>query len=442
MAIKSRGDSEVIILVPKEKIKNFPDKPGVYLMKDQQGHVIYVGKALSLRKRVRSYFLKFQPSIKTQIMLSYVRDIGHIETACEYDALILESNLIKQYKPRFNITLKDDKSFPYIKITREKFPRVFIGRRRKAEEDTGPSTKSLRIDPSTTLRVDYFGPYTSSKLLRRALKILRKSFPFCTCRRFPKKACLHYHLGLCAGPCQKKASKKAYLKIIKGLEDFLLKKDTELIDELSFKMRELVRCEKFEEAANVREQLEALSLFISLKKIDARKTFSLDEDLLKLGFKKEPLIVEAFDISNIGSNQTVGSMAYFYKGRPDKNNYRRFKIKTVAGIDDYAMIQEVVRRRYERLLLEKEKMPDLIIIDGGRGHLDAACVVLETLRLNIPMIAIAKRQELIYTISHRGPIKLAGDSKVLQLIQRARDEAHRFALKYHHLLRKKDAFEE
>lgn len=423
MVIEGRRDRKVVILVPKEKVKNFPDKPGVYLMKDRQGHLIYVGKALSLKKRVGSYFLKFQPSIKTQIMLSYVEDIGHIETPCEYDALILESNLIKQYKPRFNIALKDDKSFPYIKITREKFPRVFIGRRRKGDEDA-----------------DYFGPYMSAKLLRRALKVLRKSFPFCTCRRFPKKACLHYHLGLCAGPCQKKISKKAYLEVIKGLEDFLMKKDTELIDELSFKMRKLAKREKFEEAAKVRDQLEALSLLISLKKIDARKTFGLDEDLLKLGLKKEPLAVEAFDISNIGTNQTVGSMVYFYKGRPDKNNYRRFKIKTVAGIDDYAMIQEVVRRRYERLLLEKEKMPDLIVIDGGMGHLDAAHAVLETLGLNIPMIGIAKSQELIYTVSHRGPIKLARASKILQLIQRARDEAHRFALKYHHLLRKKDAF--
>ncbi len=411
-------------MVTKEKVKNFPDSPGVYLMKDKEGRVIYCGKALSLKKRVGSYFLKLPGLIKTQIMLTYADSIEYISTPSEHDALILESELIKKYQPRFNMALKDDKSFPYIKVTREDLPKVSIGRRKSSEKS-----------------VDYFGPYTSAKLLRRAVNILRKSFPFCTCRRPPKRVCLNYHLGLCAGPYQKKISKTKYLEIIKGFEDFLMKKDSELIDELSAKMRRMVNKEKFEEAARVRDNLEALSLLISLKKIDARQILALDSDFKRLGLNKEPLRIEAFDVSNIAGNLAVGSMVSFYKGRPDKNNYRRFKIRTVSGIDDYAMIREVVSRRYGRLLSESKKMPDLIVIDGGAGHLEAAQKALKTMHLNIPIIAIAKSQELIYTVKDKNPVNLGRDSVVLQLVQRLRDEAHRFALKYHHLLRKKDTFE-
>ncbi len=409
-------------MVKKEVIKDFPDAPGIYIMKDKEGEVEYVGKALSLKKRLRSYFSK-QDSIKTQIMLNLIKEIEFRQTASEHDALILEAKLIKEYQPRFNTILKDDKSFPYIKITREDIPRVFIGRKRKTEGT-----------------VDYFGPYTSAKLLRRALNTLRHSFPFCTCRRPRKKPCLNYHLGLCAGPCHKKISKKGYLDIIKGLQDFLLKKDPELIEELSVKLRGLVREERFEEAARARDQLQALSLLISLKKIDAKKVLNLETGFQRLGLKKEPVRVEAFDISNIGVKFSVGSMVSFYRGKPDKNNYRRFKIKTVAGIDDYAMIREVVYRRYRRLSSEGAKMPDLIIIDGGAGHLQAAREALLRLALDIPIIAIAKSQDLLYTIRNKGPVKLAPQSGALRLIQRVRNEAHRFALNYHQLLRKKDAF--
>ncbi|MFH0940878.1 MAG: excinuclease ABC subunit UvrC [Candidatus Omnitrophota bacterium] len=410
-------------MVAKEKIKNFPDAPGVYLMKDGKGRVIYVGKALSLKKRVRSYFLRSQPSVKTQIMLSYCRAIGHIATPSEHDALIMEADLIKQYKPRFNISLKDDKSYPYIKITKEDLPRVFIGRRKKSAEN-----------------VDHFGPYTSSNLLRRALTILRKSFPFCTCRKFPKKVCLNYHMGLCAGPYQKKISKRAYRDIIKALGDFLTKRDSDLIDDLSLKMRDLVRAEKFEEAARLRDSLEALSILVSLKKTNAGLSPDIMDDLEALGLDKEPARIEAFDISDIGGSLAVGSMVSFHNGKPDKGNYRRFKIKTVSGSDDYAMIREVVRRRYVRLVMEFAQKPDLIVIDGGLGHLEAARCVLKALDLKLPIIAIAKSEELIYTVKHKNPVKLSADSGIFRVIQRARDEAHRFALKYHHLLRTKHAF--
>lgn len=411
-------------MVTKEAIKGFPDSPGVYLMKEAGGAIIYVGKALSLKKRVSSYFLKHPSDVKTQVMLSYVRRIEFQKTSSEYEALLLEARLIGLYKPRFNVILKDDKSFPYVKITQGDIPRVFIGRRKKGE--TG---------------YDYFGPYTSAKLLRQALKVLRKSFPYGTCRKFPKRACLNYHLHLCAAPCAGKTSRKRYRDIIRGLEDFLTKKDDELIEDLSVQMRALVEKEKFEEAARVRDQLEALTLLIPLKKGDSGAP-ALSRDFEKIGLKKQPRRVEAFDISNISGEEAVGSMVSFYDGVPDKDHYRRFKVRTVAGIDDYAMIREVVRRRYERLSREGGLWPDLIVIDGGAGHRTAARCVLVDLRLDIPIIAIAKNEELIYTSSHRAPVKLRADSLFLRLIERMRDEAHRFALKYHHVLRKKKMFKE
>lgn len=425
-------------MVTKEKIKEFPDSPGVYLMKDARGQVIYVGKAVSLKKRVASYFLKTQGSLKTQVQLGYVERIDFIETPSEYDALILESQLIKQYQPRFNISLKDDKSFPYIRITQEAFPRVFIGRRPKAEREEDASTESLSIKPEGNLRFDYFGPYTSANLLRRALNILRKSFPFCTCRRFPKRPCLNYDLGLCPQACQGKISQKKYRRIIKDLEDFLTKKDQELIEELSSSMRQKVREEKFEEAAGVRDKLEALSILIALKKSGGKSPYLLEEDFGKCGLSSEPKVIEAFDISNISGNFAVGSMVSFRNGKPDKSRYRRFKIRSVFGADDYAMIREVVRRRYGRLLRESQALPDLIVIDGGKGHLKAGLSVLRELKLDIPMIAIAKREEVIYTVGRQDPLRLGRDSVVLRLFQHIRNEAHRFAVNYHRLLRSKD----
>ncbi len=408
-------------MVSKELIKNFPDSAGVYLMADSAGEVIYVGKAVSLKKRVASYFLKTQHSIKTKVMLSYVKGIRFEGTANEHDALVLESKLIKQYKPRFNISFKDDKSFPYIKITHEKFPRVLIGRRRKKDES-----------------VDLFGPYTSAKLLRRALNILRKSFPFRSCRRFGSRPCLNYDLKLCLAPCQDKVSQGAYARMMGRLEDFLMKNDSDIISRLSFEVGKFSKKQEYEKAARVRDQLQALSILVSLKDADNRKFQKIHDDFSSIGLKKGPRRIEAFDISNIGESFAVGSMVSFYNGMPDKKNYRRFKIRGVRGINDYAMIQEVVRRRYQRLLKEGSGLPDLIVIDGGLGHLEAAQAVLEEAGLKIPMLAIAKKEELIYTVKHKEGVRLDRASYILRLIQAMRDEAHRFALKYHHLLRRKD----
>lgn len=412
-------------MVDRKKIKNFPDTPGVYFMKDRLGGIVYIGKAASLKKRVASYFNRRASGLKTEVMMSYVEDITYQEVSTEYEALLLEAELVKKHQPRFNISLKDDKSYPYIIVTREIFPRVLIGRRRRHTED----------------EADFFGPYTSACLLRGALKILRKSFPFCSCRRFPKKSCLNFDLALCPGPCRGKISRRRYLAIIRALEDFLIQKDTELIEGLSRRMQKLVARECFEEAAKLRDQLEALSILVSLKKGPAEGPVR-EDDWEKMGLKREPRRIEAFDISNIGAREAVGSMVSFFDAKPDKDNYRRFRIRAVGGIDDYAMIREIVGRRYRRLLEERSSLPDLVVIDGGAGHMTAARGVLRELGVALPIIAIAKEEELIYTGIRRMPLRLERSSPVLRLIRAVRDEAHRFALKYHRFLRGKKTFEE
>ncbi len=409
----------------EEKIRRFPDGPGVYFMKDAAGRVIYVGKAVSLKKRVRTYFAGRPDSLKTQVMMGRVRHIAYEELASEYEALLREAELIKFYQPLFNVIQKDDRSFPYIKITQEDFPRVAIGRRRRNETV-----------------MDYFGPYTNATLLRQAVKTLRKAFGFCSCRRFPRKACLHYHIGLCPAPCVGEISKRAYRERIRRLEDFLASRDEELIEGLSRRMRKLVGRERFEEAARIRDQLEALGLLIALKPRPGRAAPVLDEDFRALGLKRLPRRIEAFDISDLQGKESVGSMVAFIDGKPDKDNYRRFRIRSVSGIDDYAMMREVVRRRYTRLKEEGARLPDLVLIDGGLGHLEAAAGVLKELGLGIPIIAIAKKEELIYTKGNHAALRLRSGSPLLRLAQRVRDEAHRFALKYHRLLRGKHAFEE
>lgn len=426
----------------RRSIRHFSSSPGVYLMKDREGRVIYVGKAVSLRHRLLSYLVKPQASLKTALMLVYARRVDIIETSSEHEALILEADLIKRFQPRFNVCFKDDKSYPVIKITREDYPRVTVSRKRRGEE-----------------AMDIFGPYTNAKVLKRALSMLRKSFPFCTCRSFPKRACLNYHLGICAGPCVKKNSKKKYRRMMGALEDFLTKSDDVLIAELSLRMRELARQERFEEAAAVRDRLESLSLLASLKKNDGREAagqtgalcrpgaggapakFLARTDAERLGLKKDPQRIEAFDISCIHGSYAVGSMVYFFNGQPDKTQYRRFRIRAAPGRDDYAMMREVVRRRCLRVAEGRLKKQDLIVIDGGRGHLEAAFGVLRALRLHIPIIAIAKREDLIYTIDRHEPVQLERGSRLLRLIQRCRDEAHRFAVSYHRFLRKKGAYE-
>ncbi|NQT06282.1 MAG: excinuclease ABC subunit UvrC [Candidatus Omnitrophica bacterium] len=407
----------------KETIRKFPDSPGVYLMKDAKGRVIYVGKAGSLKKRVSSYFTKSKRKARTVLLVSQIKDIDYIQTNSEAEALIYEASLIKSKRPKFNIELKDDKSYPYLKLTvNEKYPRLFITRR---VEDDGAK---------------YYGPYTNVKLLKQALSFIQTIFPFRTCGRLGRRLCINYHIAKCPGPCAGKIYKREYKRMVNELRLFLEGRRHRLVRTLSCHMEAASKSLNFEDALLIRNRIRALSTLVTKRRVPGPMD-QVDELKFLLNLKRRPKRIEAFDISNIHGREAVGSMVAFYDGKPDKKNYRKFKIKTVNRIDDYKMMREVVRRRYRRLLEERRSLPDLIIIDGGRGHLSSAVKELKRLRINhIPAIGIAKEFEHIYTPKRPLPIILPKDSSVLQLIKRIRDEAHRFARRYHIALRRKKMF--
>jgi len=404
----------------KNKIASLPDACGVYIFKDSRGSILYVGKAGSLRKRVQSYFSRYLSS-KTQALVSKIENIEYVLSPSDAQAQLLEASLIKTKRPPYNTSLKDDKSFPLIKITAEEFPLVSLCRRKGQE--AGDSAL-------------YFGPYTNAGLLRQALASLRRIFGFRSCRIMPKRSCLYYRLNLCPAPCIGKISPARYAEMIKNIELFLGSRNEELLARLSSRMRKAAEKRDFEEAAKIRDQINALS---TVTHTGQEKT-SIDElqDLKNLlRMHKLPERIEAFDISNISGAGACGSMVSFYRGNSDKNNYRRFRIKTVKNIDDYGMLREVIQRRYSRLLAEGLSLPDLILIDGGRGHLAVAARVIKALALHVDLISLAKDRENIYLPAKDNPIKLKADTPALNLIRRIRDEAHRFAIKYHHLLRHK-----
>lgn len=416
----------------KEKILCAPDSPGVYLMRDSRGKVLYVGKANSLKKRLSSYL----PGLigeagtrlcaviegldsKTVALMSRVVDVEFRLSPNEAMALLLEASLIHQFKPRYNISLRDDKSFPFVKISGEEFPSLSITRKKD--------------DPVAR----YLGPYTNAKLLKNALKIIRRSFAYRSCRRLSSQSCIYGRINLCPAPCVGKISRKEYSRDIDNIILILEGKAELLIYRLSEIMQNKSRVSDFEAAARVRDQISTLAeLAAGLSGVNRKSEL---EDLKnKLGLKKLPERIEGFDISNISGKQAVGSMVSFYCGSPDKNNYRRFRIKSFQGIDDYKMLAEVVRRRYSRLIKEKGVFPDLLLIDGGKGHLLAAAGQLKELRLNLPLVSIAKKEERIYSSQKSRPLSFSKDTPALNLIRRVRDEAHRFAVGYHLLLRRKE----
>ena len=399
----------------KQKIASIPDRPGVYLMKDAAGRVIYIGKAASLKKRVGSYFSKSYGSAKQMAMIEKIADIDYILTENEAEALILEAGLIKENKPQYNVSLRDDKNYPLVKITAEDYPRLLVVRR--------------RLDDGAL----YFGPYTDAKLLRQAIKSLRKIFPYCTCRPFPKKPCLNYDIGLCPAPCTGEISKREYRKNIENIGLFLEGKNEQLLDKMAGEMCRHAKEHNFEKAKELRDKISALSSMSGSASIYEAESRELRR---VLGLKDAPRRIEAFDISSISQGLVVGSMVSFLEGRTDKNNYRRFRIKG-ERFDDCASIAEVVRRRYKRILLGEITAPDLILIDGGKGQLSAAKTEVDNLRLKIPIISLAKKEEEIYLPQKDEPLRLTIDSKALTLIRRIRDEAHRFAHKYHLFLRRK-----
>jgi len=406
----------------KSTIKGLPTCSGVYLYRDAAGVVIYVGKGNNIRKRVESYFRKNTASPKTDLLVTKIVQIDTIQTASEAEALILEAGLIKQHQPKYNIELKDGKTYPFIQITKEEFALVKLVRRntRKYKE----------------VAAEFWGPYVNPSLVREALQIIRKIFPFRTCEPFANRLCLYYDLGLCQGPCEAKISKEDYHRNIRSIKFILDGKKDDLYRNLRLEMEELSSQKDFEGAARLRNQIRAIgALYSGTGDVNY---FKEAEQLQRaLGLGKAPVRIECFDISNIMGDQAVGSMVSFLSGKPDKNNYRRFRIKTVKGIDDFQMIAEIVRRRYTRLQKEGASFPDLIVIDGGKGQLAAAMKELKKLGLGLAVISLAKREEEIFVPNKRNSIKLSHDSLGLKLLMRVRDEAHRFGLKYHVLLRGK-----
>lgn len=409
----------------KPKINFLPDSSGVYLMKDKTGGVIYVGKARSIKKRLMSYFGRGL-STKTLMLMANVADIEYRLCPTESMALFLEASLIRKYRPRYNISLRDDKSFPFVKITAEEFPAICITRRREPDGSR------------------YIGPFTSAGLLREALSSIRRHFPYRACRELKQEERIYRKIGL----SPEGVSKEGYRERIKNIILLLEGRTEELVKKLSAEMALKSKEEKFEEAARLRNQINALGAMGEVNAF-AGSEFELEALSRLLKLRKIPQRIEAFDISNIYGREATGSMVSFYRGLADKNSYRRFRIKTVGGIDDYAMLSEVVRRRYERVIEEKLPLPGLILVDGGRQHLLAAERILKGLSLDIPLAGIAKppkkthghlrprRQEHIYVRGQPRPLRLKGEAAALNLIRRIRDEAHRFAVSYHHILRRK-----
>jgi excinuclease ABC subunit C len=557
-------------------LRNLPDKPGVYLHKNAQGKIIYVGKAINLKSRVRSYFHKstLEHSGKTRRLVEEVADIEFIVAKSELEALLLENTLIKKHQPRFNVRLKDDKRYPYIKVHwQDPFPRI-------------TTTRRLQNDGAR-----YFGPYTAAWAAYQTLDLIRKIFPYLTCTRDitgnDERACLYYHIGRCAAPCIGVVNQEEYRQIIDNLCDFLSGNIEPVVADLRRQMDTAAENLDFERAAQIRDQIKAIDQVVEKQKVVNTKT--MDEDVIAfaradgdacvqvffirggkltgrdyfvlegtaeeadaeimtsflkqfydqsptvpaqivlpqevdelmiirdwlqskrgekvtlkvphrgkhkellemaaenaaetlthlraqwaadeskqtealtelqqaLDLPETPLRIECYDISTLQGTNTVGSMVVFAKGVPRKSDYRRFKIKNVVGQDDYASMQEMLRRRFKRMTddgyhdqrAEVEKrdednawalIPNLVIIDGGKGQLNAALEVLDEFELRdaVPIVGLAKREEEIFMPGKAESIMLPRNSQALFLVQRVRDETHRFGVTYHRQLRGKSA---
>jgi excinuclease ABC subunit C len=525
----------ILLLTPGEDmidLASLPSDPGCYLFKNADGVIIYIGKAKNLKKRVSSYFQKTDHGAKTELMISEAVSLDFIITASEVEALILENTLIKKHQPRYNIDLKDAKSYAFIIISDDTFPRIGIARYQGGKK-------------GGTL----YGPFVSAAERDQILSFIKQTFHLRTCRKMTKRACLRSHLGTCSSPCQGIISEPEYQYQVRSADLLLKGKNQDLIAELRETMNNHAQSEQYEQALIIRDQIAAIERLSERQYVQRQKqanehiinyqtvagtvylilftiergtmtnkeefVFSETEEFLeefiiqyyatvkppnelilpvlpddtikdylsdirgtqviitvpKQGAKKHlmdlvtrnieasffagkmrlielgealslpapPEVIECFDISHLSGTGTVGSMVSFRDGKPDKKNYRRFKIKTVEGIDDFAAIGEVVNRRYSRLIAEQKNLPDLIIIDGGPGQIHAAAEVLKRLGLSIPLISIAKREEEIYISGRRPPLSLSKKSPASLLVQEIRDEAHRFAITYQRQIRRKKA---
>jgi len=426
----------------KEKAANLPEAAGVYLMKDEAGTVIYVGKAKSLRDRVPSYF-QDRPSEdpKMEVMKQRIADFDFVEADSEVDALLMEMRLIKDIRPRYNTQLKDDKSYPFLEITmKDDFPRVHVTR-----------------DPVRGSKL--YGPFLDATGLHRAMELLQKIFRFRTCnmdiraddksRRYTRPCILH-SIRMCHAPCAGHIGKRDYADIIRGLRKFLEGKRKDLIAGLQKQMEEYSRDLQYEKAAGIRDRIRAIGAlskrglagsYFGLETIAVSPEEATLELQRSFSLGEVPRLVEGIDVATIQGSETTGSVVSFVDGRPFKSNYRRYRIKRVAGGDDCACIGEVTRRRYSRLKSEKALMPDVLLVDGGRGQLNAALEALRGIGVEIGLVvSLAKREEELYSSRLDRPLKLARNNPALRLLQYVRDEAHRFARHYHHILRRKRTF--
>ena len=426
------------------KVRLFPQSPGVYLMKDQEGLVIYIGKAANLRSRAGSYFLKAAArDSRTGYWVKNICDADYLECDSEVDALLMEARLIKDTQPRFNKDLKDDKTYPYLVITnREDYPRVEV----------------TREPPSSGARL--FGPFTSAGALRGAVQVLQKIFKFRTCgldidaddekwQWF--RPCLLASINQCTAPCNLQISPEDYARDIRRLAMFMDGKRTRLVKQMQKEMEEASAGLAFEEAARLRDEIRMLETLDQRGRLDTHaqpEVFYIDPKkglagLKKvLGLKAVPRTIEGIDVAHLGGGETVASLVQFIDGLPFKPGYRRYKIREVAGVDDYRSIHEVVTRRFIRPGGDSEIFPDILLIDGGKGQLSAALAAFEEHRIAPPtVLSLAKREEEIYRPGEKEPIKLSRRSYALRLLQYVRDESHRFAQYYHQILRRKRTLE-
>jgi excinuclease ABC subunit C len=447
-------------LLKKEEVEKLPKKSGVYCFKNKE--VLYIGKASNTRERVKNHFQ--QSGYRDYLFLDKVKKIGFIKTSSEIEALILEAKLIKKYQPKYNVIWKDDKNYFFVAITKEDFPRIFWTHQTKLE---------IR---NWKLKINYVGPFVNGEALKQTLKVLRKVFPYRSCKTLPKRSCLWYHLERCPAPCLMKTKleekilfnqiKRECQKNAENVFKIFQGKRTQILKSLKKEMKEISRLQDFERAAKMRNQIEALEKILTNAKIFEpqlpersegwRRTNVLRlpqtdwqriQEILKgiLKSKRRISRIEAYDVSNIQGQLATGAMVTFIKGQPAKDFYRRFKIsrkftpyrtRSGAGPNDIAMIKEILSRRVNH---PEWPYPDLILIDGGRAQLNIA---LKSLALNFrpEVIAIAKKKNELY-LKNREPILLKNlPREIFNLVLQLRDEAHRFAISYHKKLREKVLF--
>lgn len=440
----------------KGGFKKLPKKTGIYCFSNEKKKKLYIGKATNIQDRVKNHFQ--QPGFKDYLFLDKVKKIGYIKTDSEIEALILEAHLIKKYQPKYNVLWRDDKNYFYVAVTEGDFPRIFLTH--QPIKVTGSKCKVSSIKKKGILNTKYkmlntefVGPFVDGKALKKTLKILRKIFPYRTCKTLPKRPCLWYQLGRCSAPCllrsklaQEIPSAKTKIKAeckenAKHILKILREKKTQVFKKLKKEMKKAAKSKKFEKAAKIRDQIFALEKVLNNAKIfeipkKEIKYSEIGKGLKKiLKTKRGIKRIEAYDVSNISGKLATGAMVTFTEGLPVKEFYRKFRIKISNKVNDVTMLKEILSRRFKHLEWGR---PDLILIDGGRAQLNTVLSCLKSGFKDIKVMAIAKRKNELY-IKNKRPILLKNlPREIFNLILQLRDEAHRFALTYHKKLREKE----